>query len=378
MPPKLKYEFVLNEFKKVGYELITKEYVNTVTPIDFICNIGGHINKITWGSFSQGHRCSKCSAKYSLSFYEVVDFYKSLGYLLLSGEQDYKNNESILKYKCNNGHINESTLHTSSRVGYRCSICAGHKLTYEFVKEEFRKLGLTLLETTYADSRSSMRFTCDAKNHSGCMAYDSIRNGSGCAKCAGNMKLSYDEVKTLFKQNGYELLSSSLSYHSSKNKLKYKCNKGHIRKISYPQLQAGYGCSDCKGTISIGVKAIIKYFEDCDNILKYKKEYSYENCRKIKPLRFDFYVNGHFLIEFDGRQHFNEVKFWRNSGDLIIMQKRDIIKTNYCRQNKIPLLRISYKHIKKIPEIIKKFMEDLKENPTLIYFTDDDLYKYLN
>ena len=45
--------------------------------------------------------------------------------------------------------------------------------------------------------------------------------------------------------------------------------------------------------------------------------------------------------------------------------------------NKIPFLRISYKQINEISQIIESFINDLKIDNTKIYFSDDILYNYL-
>ncbi len=54
------------------------------------------------------------------------------------------------------------------------------------------------------------------------------------------------------------------------------------------------------------------------------------------PARFDFYVANKYLIEYDGIQHFEEGNFLNNN------KKYDIIKNNYCKNKKIPLIRIPY------------------------------------
>lgn len=65
--------------------------------------------------------------------------------------------------------------------------------------------------------------------------------------------------------------------------------------------------------------------------------------------RFDFYVNNHYIIEYDGRQHFiqgngaydNKEKFQRT-------QEHDVIKNQYCKDNNIPLIRIPYTELDNI------------------------------
>lgn len=59
--------------------------------------------------------------------------------------------------------------------------------------------------------------------------------------------------------------------------------------------------------------------------------------------RYDFYVNNNYIIEFDGEQHFREVKIFKQS--LQEVQEHDRIKNQWCRDNNIPLIRIPYTHL---------------------------------
>lgn len=64
-------------------------------------------------------------------------------------------------------------------------------------------------------------------------------------------------------------------------------------------------------------------------------------------MKFDFAIlnsNGKpvYFIEYDGEQHFID-KFYGNK-DLIYRRTRDEMKNNYCKENKIPLIRIPYTH----------------------------------
>lgn len=59
-------------------------------------------------------------------------------------------------------------------------------------------------------------------------------------------------------------------------------------------------------------------------------------------MRFDFYINeDNYLIEYDGEQHFKDTNgFFKTTLEEI--QKRDIFKNQWCKENNIPLIRIPY------------------------------------
>lgn len=81
--------------------------------------------------------------------------------------------------------------------------------------------------------------------------------------------------------------------------------------------------------------------------LHYKTQYSFDDCVYKNKLRFDFAViddqnNIKFLIENDGKQHFEPVEFYGGQEGFEYNQKRDRIKNDYCKKNNITLLRFPY------------------------------------
>ena len=71
-----------------------------------------------------------------------------------------------------------------------------------------------------------------------------------------------------------------------------------------------------------------------------------------KNLRFDFAIFDEnklqYFIEFDGRQHFEPIDFFGGEEYFKGIQERDSLKTQWCKNNNIPLIRISYKDYDKI------------------------------
>lgn len=63
------------------------------------------------------------------------------------------------------------------------------------------------------------------------------------------------------------------------------------------------------------------------------------------------------LIEFQGRQHYEEIKMY---GGLKPIQHRDQIKRDYCKANNIPLLEIRYDQTQDIPTLLDDFVSSLK------------------
>ena len=128
----------------------------------------------------------------------------------------------------------------------------------------------------------------------------------------------------------------------SKNKVpvwKCQCECGNICYVTSDCLLRGYtkscGCLKSYGEEKIG-KILL------NNNISFIKEKQFETC--ILPggglARFDFYVNNEYIIEFDGKQHFQENNFFEQSLEKI--QEYDNIKNQWCKENNIPLIRIPY------------------------------------
>ena len=94
------------------------------------------------------------------------------------------------------------------------------------------------------------------------------------------------------------------------------------------------------------IEALLK-----NNNILYDKEKSFSTCHFPKTngiLRFDFYINNHYIIEYDGEQHYIPNEAWGGEKYLQETQERDIFKNQWCKDNNIPLIRIPYTHLKKL------------------------------
>lgn len=82
-----------------------------------------------------------------------------------------------------------------------------------------------------------------------------------------------------------------------------------------------------------------------ENNISYEKEKTFSNFKYLDTgfcPRFDFWVNNQYLIEFDGKQHFESCF----NIPLQEIQTKDNIKNQWCKDNNIPLIRIPYWHLK--------------------------------
>ena len=110
------------------------------------------------------------------------------------------------------------------------------------------------------------------------------------------------------------------------------------------------------------------------NNIKYKKEKTFKDLRHKSLLRYDFYIRYHeyeICIEYDGEQHYKCVNFTGKFSDeqlrenLKDVQYKDMLKSKYCEDNGILLLRIPYWKYDEIDNLLKQFFNDIQVDITL-------------
>ncbi|MBV5347946.1 HNH endonuclease [bacterium] len=121
------YEFVKESFEKEGYVLLSISYINSRSKLDYICD-KGHKHNITWDNWQQGYRCGYCSRNVSLTIEGIKIAFEKEDYKLLS--QEYKNNKTKLNYVCSDGH-NHYITWSDFNSGYRCPSCYYISITGE-------------------------------------------------------------------------------------------------------------------------------------------------------------------------------------------------------------------------------------------------------
>lgn len=144
---------------------------------------------------------------------------------------------------------------------------------------------------------------------------------------------------------------SLVDYKNNKTKIKIICKEHGIFEQTPNKHLLGRGCPFCK--MSKG-ENIIKSYLDNKNI-NYDQQKMFERCKYKRKLKFDFYLPLYNMcIEYDGEQHFERYRFEKNDNRLDIRKIRDQIKTEYCENNKIKLVRLDFNNISNIDKILKE------------------------
>jgi len=266
-------------------------------------------------------------------------------------------------------------MHISHKNG--CPKCANIRNALKhlenteiFVRKAVKKYGtrFSYIKTDYVKSNQKIKIIC--KIHGEFLQTPNNHLcGAGCPSCA-KIKISESRRKT--KQYfvdmankkhkfAYDYLNSN--YKDSQTKVAIRCpNHGLFYQTPAKHL-FGNGCPNCK--YSRGEQKIANYLYE--EKIEYKTQYKISECKKIKPLPFDFALidkkkNLIGLIEYQGEQHYKPMRFSKGKEKFQNIKKSDKIKQEYCEKNNIPLLIIPYTSFKSIEIEIKNFMAVVAED----------------
>lgn len=268
-------------------------------------------NHYKFDKYSCKHCRQKKTSEYNLKqrqdnlYQRALDFCNKKGYKLITNKSDVLNAETRVLYECPKHGVHETKIYTLiDRHG--CIDCS--------------------VEDAHARARKSI-----------------------------------DDVYNDFKKHGGILLNKEDYAGWNYKNLNVICNEcGSVFTTSYCSFMqhGGQVCSKCASNISKGERSIKKHLEE-NNILFYM-QFRFDDCRSIVPLPFDFYLPEYnTCIEYDGEGHYIPIKRGRVS-DLEAQEvldgikNRDNIKTLYCNNNGIKLIRIPYWDFDNIKNILKE------------------------
>ncbi len=240
---KSSYEEVKRHVESFGFKLLSKEYRTTTSLLEMQCPVG-HVFSMSLLRFNRAKRrkCPECRPNNKPKWERVQQAFIVRGYTLLSNEDEYKNNETKLRFICNSGH--ENTITWGSLVaGCGCSLCKGHtKLDFQEVKKAFEDRGYVLHSKHIKRSKDIMRFTCP-NGHRHHITWNKFQQGEDCGLCAKNKKKDFAEVEKAFQKEGYTILGPYKGMHS---KVLVSCPRGHIYSVQPTSfMSGGKRCKSC-------------------------------------------------------------------------------------------------------------------------------------
>ena len=324
------------------------------------------------------YACIHCSKNRTLGqrrekiYNEFLEFCEKHDYLPVTKKEEISNNEGKITYICKK-HGERSITIKGMQADHTCYLCTRSLLTDRWnanLEERqidiFNKLltlcdeaGYTLLSDLNDISKTNDYIEYECPKHGiHKMKINNFFAGKRCPECSYEKsrekhKLPIAEViRRIEKCGGH--INNPEDYVNQSEKNLYitciKCGNPFLTSLTLFTQHHGQTCPDCSNRESNGEIAVRKYLEN--NNIKYEPYKWFSNCRDVKPLPFDFYLpDCNTVIEFDGQQHYCDTHYFSNFsfGKNLI---HDQIKTDYCKDNNINLIRIPYWNIDKVDEIL--------------------------
>ena len=294
----------------------------------------------------------------------LIDFTGQRFGKLVVIERDFTKTGTYWICQCDCGNIVSVRRDTLVRPKNpkRCCGCDINRRNSEaHLKDEVgKKYGyLTVIKRITGD-RAAARWLCKCEcgnftEVDGCH----LRNGNvqscGCKRHEGNN--GFDELGKVYGK----LTVIERASNRPENTHRYwlcKCECGNIVEIQGTYLRNG-SARHCGCETSAGEQKIHQLLNENNIIFKRQITFPDLTGDKGTRLRYDFGVydtfnNLLYIIEYDGIQHFSAGHFQVTEEDFLKTQKYDFLKTEYCKKNNIPLIRINY-------QILNTFtIQDLK------------------
>ena len=230
------------------------------------------------------------------------------------------------------------------------------KLSYKQVKKEVEDKECELISKEYRNIDAPLIIKCKCGREYSRTLYN-FRKGSGnCFKCyckgvQKRVAIPKDEIQKRLSKSEYLLISTSLN--GGDQLIVIQCNNGHIYETKLNKFGSGRRCPKCNS--STGEKRISDFLKSRN--IPFKREYHFSDLKGVGGgfLRFDFAIfdnaneNIECLIEYDGKQHFEETPFMKDSKKI---QEHDKRKDDYCSNHNLKLIRISFKQFTQIEKIL--------------------------
>lgn len=228
-------------------------------------------------------------------------------------------------------------------MGFGCPQCNHQKMTKtqkQYIDELYSKNPNISVVGKYVNYHTKVIHRCNVCEYEWSAQPADILRGRGCPRCVNHIKLTQEDFIKKVREV-HPTIRVIGEYKNSDSPVKVECLRdGWIwEPVATNLIHGERGCPKCKQ--SHGESQIEKYLKKYN--INFIPQYTFEDCRNIKPLPFDFYLSDlNVCIEYDGIQHFKPVDAFGGQVAFERTIKHDSIKTNYCLSNNIVLIRIKY------------------------------------
>ena len=282
------------------YDYSKTEYINKRTKVEIICPIHGSFFQFPEIHYNRGSGCPKCAS------------------LKKSESRKFSNEEIIKQFK---------EIH-------------GDK--YDYSKVE------------YVNIDTPVEIICPIHGSFFQSPYEH-KKGANCPKCYGREKTTEEFIKKAREVHGDKYDYSKVEYINAYSKVEIICPEhGSFFQTYISHVLLNQNCPRCSNSYKgeEKIRLLLK-----EKKIHFEEQKRFSDCKDKKPLSFDFYIpSKKICIEYDGRQHFEPVDFGggKSEENFKLVKKHDELKEEYCKNNNLKLIRISYNDFDNIEEILLK------------------------
>lgn len=362
---------------------IISEFYSYKVKVTCSCKVDGYIWGASPSMLLSGKGCPKCGGQLGLNAVEMNTLLTLRGFNVVSLENGYISRSKKSRFKCLScgDEWNDVFNFIINRFEYGCKKCKDMSILQKYgVNSEYASLikttgdykdaladvGSTLFPINdFKSFGSSILHICKKHNLRANISPVRALSGGGCKKCG------YEKLAQLFSDTRDEYIeklhevNDSIElvgeYVSSHTKTLHRCKTcGHEWPAVPALLLYKNGCPRC--VFSYGESKISDYLDSHE--IEYSSQHTFPECTDVGLLRFDFYLPEHnTLIEYQGQQHYNPVRFGGISEDVANKNysenaRRDQIKREYAIDKNIALVEIPYWEYGNIDSILSKVIQD--------------------
>ena len=336
----------LSSLKDYDYSLV--DYVNMRDKIVIKCPKHGEF-KARPAMFLKGHGCTKCSNTYVPSTEEWVERAKSVhgdkyDYSLV----EYNGSKTKVKIICNKHGVfdQEAKSHLN---GSGCPSFPYGKLKFIEKAKLIHGDRYVYDKVNYVKHNKYVTIKCRIHGYFDQKPTLHLR-GNNCSKCAHKERGKKSRSNTNdFIQKSFDIVGNvytyeKVNYVSARQEVTITCDV-HGDFVQKPEHHLrGQGCPSCVRKTEGKI-----YLDLIEMFPKIIREFSFPNLVSAKgnELRFDFACfndqsNLICLVEYNGKQHYEPVKFFGGLSKFQQQQANDQNKRDFCNQRNIALIEIPY------------------------------------
>ena len=320
-----------------------------------------------------------CEIRKMKSCKEFNEYMNTLNDFEMIGEYNGQNKHTTFKcLKC--GNIWNTSPYVFKKSIHKCPECSKKKVADKLRHDKdevfnyINKEGYDVLTTEYKNEDTLISVRHRECGHEYKVTYNNFKGGRRCPECAnekrrkGRMKDKKHYMSTIshFSDLDDYILGDYNGIDHPMKVIHKVC--GHEYNVTPNMFRRGRRCPYCRD-ISIAETRITKKLDSMG--VNFVREYKFDDLKSVDNdnyyLRYDFGILDNnnqlkFLIEYDGKQHFECDSFY-DEESFTKLQKNDKLKNEYCENNNIKLYRIHYScfsHIENYIEQILKWFNDYR------------------